>query len=103
MSWSALFIIMKWFIPSALFGAFFRYAIFKFIRKKTDLDIKWGIVVAGCLGVIYSFLTYNSFDSSMQVTEDYIVNQAILFCLFVAAIIDRIESWVVKFRSSEEK
>ena len=98
MDWSGFFFIAKWFIPAALFGAFFRFAIFKFIRKESELDVKWGAVVALCLGVIYTFFTYNSFDSSMTVTEGYIVNQAILFALFVAAIIDRIENWVQKYR-----
>ena len=97
MNWGMFFFIAAWFIGFAVLGALLRAAIFKFIQKDTTLDFRWGVVVAIFIGIFYSFITYNSFDSGTRVSEGYIINQATLFGLFVAAIIDRIESWITKF------
>ena len=102
MSWEVFFTISKWFVSFAIFGALFRFAIFKFIQKESNLDYKWGFIVAIFIGIFYSFLTYNSFDQGTTVTESYIINQATLFGLFVASIIDRIENWIKKYDSSKD-
>jgi fluoride ion exporter CrcB/FEX len=101
MNWEVFFIISKWFVSFAIFGALLRFVIFKFIQKESNLNFKWGLVVSVFIGVFYSFITYSSFDSGTTITENYIVSQATLFGLFVASIIDRIETWIKKFDSSE--
>ncbi len=101
MNWEVFLVISKWFVSFAIFGALFRFVIFKFIQKETNLHFGWGIVVAIFIGIFYSFITYSSFDSGTTITENYIVSQATLFGFFVASIIDRIETWIKNFASSK--